>query len=97
MSDFDGPEIYRSVLESLETGVYIADRDRKILFFGTRAQKKSPAIFARTLSEPSVAINRQQEKGRPRRPPRRCVESRLRGLRYRDDRSLYRSLARQLQ
>jgi PAS domain S-box-containing protein/diguanylate cyclase (GGDEF)-like protein len=32
-------EIYRDVLESLETGVYLVDRDRKILFWNDGAEK----------------------------------------------------------
>jgi PAS domain S-box-containing protein len=39
MSDFDGPEIYRSVLESLQTGVYLVDCNRRILFWNDGAEK----------------------------------------------------------
>ena len=39
MSDFDGPEIYRAVLDSLQTGVYLVDRDRRIVFWNDGAEK----------------------------------------------------------
>ena len=39
MSEFDKPEILRSILETLPTGVYIVDRNRKILFWNEGAEK----------------------------------------------------------
>lgn len=39
MSDFDSPEIYRTILEELQTGVYLVDRDRRILFWNDGAEK----------------------------------------------------------
>src|SRR5215831_4976848 len=39
MSELDGPEIYRAVLDSLQTGVYLVDRDRRILFWNDGAEK----------------------------------------------------------
>jgi diguanylate cyclase (GGDEF)-like protein/PAS domain S-box-containing protein len=37
--DFEQPEIFRNVLESLQTGVYFVDRDQKILFWNDGAEK----------------------------------------------------------
>jgi two-component system cell cycle response regulator len=39
MSEFDSPEIFRSVLETLPTGVYLVDRNRKILFWNEGAEE----------------------------------------------------------
>ncbi len=39
MSDFDSPEIYRLVLEGLQTGVYIVDRELRILFWNDGAER----------------------------------------------------------
>jgi len=39
MSAFDDPEIYRTVLEILSTGVYLVDVDRKIAFWNDGAEK----------------------------------------------------------
>src|SRR5437016_7225941 len=39
MSDFSNPEIYRTVLESLHTGVYLVDRERRIVFWNDGAEK----------------------------------------------------------
>ena len=39
MSELDSPEIYRSVLESLQTGVYLVDRERRIFFWNEGAEK----------------------------------------------------------
>jgi diguanylate cyclase (GGDEF)-like protein/PAS domain S-box-containing protein len=39
MAEFKNPEIFRTVLESLDTGVYIVDRERKILFWNQGAEK----------------------------------------------------------
>lgn len=39
MSEFDDPGIYRLVLESLQTGVYLVDRDQKIIFWNEGAEK----------------------------------------------------------
>jgi PAS domain S-box-containing protein len=39
MSEFDSPEIFRSVLETLLTGVYLVDRNRKILFWNDGAEE----------------------------------------------------------
>jgi diguanylate cyclase (GGDEF)-like protein/PAS domain S-box-containing protein len=38
LTDFDKPEIYRSVLEVLPTGVYLVDRSRRILFWNAGAE-----------------------------------------------------------
>ena len=38
MSELDNPEIFRSILETLPTGVYLVDRDRKILFWNRAAE-----------------------------------------------------------
>lgn len=38
MSEFDSPEIWRLVLESLPTGVYVVDRNRRILFWNSGAE-----------------------------------------------------------
>lgn len=39
MPDLDDPEIYRSVLEHLETGVYIVDRNRRVRFWNEGAEQ----------------------------------------------------------
>lgn len=39
MGDFEQPEIFRNVLESLQTGVYFVDREQKILFWNDGAEK----------------------------------------------------------
>ena len=39
MSEFDNPEIFRSILENLPTGVYLVDRNRKILFWNNGAEE----------------------------------------------------------
>ena len=39
MPDFKDPEIFRTVLSSLQTGVYLMDRDRKIHFWNDGAEK----------------------------------------------------------
>jgi diguanylate cyclase (GGDEF)-like protein/PAS domain S-box-containing protein len=39
VSEFDNPEIYRRVLESLQIGVYIVDSNQRILFWNTGAEK----------------------------------------------------------
>jgi diguanylate cyclase (GGDEF)-like protein/PAS domain S-box-containing protein len=39
MSEFDNPDIFRSILETLPTGVYLVDRNRKILFWNTGAEE----------------------------------------------------------
>ncbi len=39
MSEFEDPEIFRSILDSLLTGVYLMDRERKILFWNDGAEK----------------------------------------------------------
>jgi two-component system cell cycle response regulator len=38
MSEFDNPEIYKSILETLPTGIYLVDRNRKILFWNEGAE-----------------------------------------------------------
>ena len=39
MSEIDNPEIFRSILETLPTGVYLVDRNRKILFWNSGAEE----------------------------------------------------------
>ncbi len=39
MSAFEDPEIYRNVLESLTTGVYMVDLERRIVFWNEGAEK----------------------------------------------------------
>jgi diguanylate cyclase (GGDEF)-like protein/PAS domain S-box-containing protein len=39
MSEFENPEIYRAIMESLQTGVYFVDRDQRILFWNDGAEK----------------------------------------------------------
>jgi len=38
MSEFDNPEIFKSILETLPTGIYLVDRNRKILFWNAGAE-----------------------------------------------------------
>ena len=39
MSLFENPEIYRMVLESMETGIYLVDRDQRIQFWNEGAEQ----------------------------------------------------------
>ena len=39
MSGFEDPNIYRTVLENLPTGVYLVDEDRRILFWNDGAER----------------------------------------------------------
>jgi diguanylate cyclase (GGDEF)-like protein/PAS domain S-box-containing protein len=39
MSELDDPEIFQSVLESLQTGVYLVDRNRRIRFWNQGAER----------------------------------------------------------
>jgi len=39
MSEFDDPKIFRAILDSLQTGVYLVDRDQKILFWNDGAER----------------------------------------------------------
>jgi diguanylate cyclase (GGDEF)-like protein/PAS domain S-box-containing protein len=38
MSEFDNPEIFKTILETLPTGVYLVDRNRRILFWNAGAE-----------------------------------------------------------
>src|ERR1039457_4162607 len=55
MSEFDSPEIFRSILETLPTGVYLVDRNRRILFWNEGAENISgylrPDVVGRFLRE----------------------------------------------
>jgi PAS domain S-box-containing protein/diguanylate cyclase (GGDEF)-like protein len=39
VSDFDSPEIFRTILESLQTGIYLVDHHQKILFWNDGAER----------------------------------------------------------
>jgi diguanylate cyclase (GGDEF)-like protein/PAS domain S-box-containing protein len=39
MSEFESPDVLRSVLESLQTGIYLVDRDHKIVFWSDGAER----------------------------------------------------------
>ena len=39
VSELDKPEIYRRILESLQTGIYLVDNDQKILFWNDGAER----------------------------------------------------------
>jgi two-component system CheB/CheR fusion protein len=39
VSELDKPEIYRRILESLQTGIYLVDHDQKILFWNEGAER----------------------------------------------------------
>ena len=39
MTEFDDPEIYRTILEGLPIGLYLVDRDRRILFWNDAAEE----------------------------------------------------------
>jgi diguanylate cyclase (GGDEF)-like protein/PAS domain S-box-containing protein len=39
VSEFDNPELFRTILETLPTGVYLVDRNRKILFWNEGAEE----------------------------------------------------------
>lgn len=39
MPQFDDPEIFRRVLESLQTAVYLVDREQKIIFWNDGAER----------------------------------------------------------
>src|SRR5580692_8692101 len=38
MAELDNPEIFRSILETLPTGIYLVDKNRKILFWNAGAE-----------------------------------------------------------
>ena len=39
MSTLSDPEIFRNILENLQTGVYVLDRDQNILFWNAGAER----------------------------------------------------------
>ncbi|HZR58947.1 MAG TPA: diguanylate cyclase [Terriglobales bacterium] len=39
MSELQSPEIFRIILDSLQTGIYVVDRDRKIVFWNDGAER----------------------------------------------------------
>jgi diguanylate cyclase (GGDEF)-like protein/PAS domain S-box-containing protein len=39
MSDLQSPEIFRNILDSLQTGIYVLDRDQKIVFWNDGAER----------------------------------------------------------
>src|ERR1700722_5122585 len=39
MQELDNPKIYQAILQSLPTGVYLVDRNRKIIFWNDGAEK----------------------------------------------------------
>ena len=39
MSELQSPEIFRVILDSLQTGIYVVDRDRKIVFWNDGAER----------------------------------------------------------
>jgi PAS domain S-box-containing protein/diguanylate cyclase (GGDEF)-like protein len=39
MSEFDDPKLFRSILDSLQTGVYLVDRDQRIVFWNAGAER----------------------------------------------------------
>ncbi len=39
MSEFENPAIFRAILESLQTGIYLVDREQKILFWNDGAER----------------------------------------------------------
>lgn len=61
MSEFDSPEILRSILETLPTGVYLVDRNRKILFWNAGAEDISgylrQDVVGRFLRDHLLATN----------------------------------------
>jgi diguanylate cyclase (GGDEF)-like protein/PAS domain S-box-containing protein len=60
MPELDDPEIYRSVLEHLETGVYIVDRNRRVRFWNEGAEQITgflrQDVVGRFLREHLVAV-----------------------------------------
>src|SRR5579864_6887169 len=61
MTEFDNPAIFRSILESLPTGIYLVDRNRKILFWNKGAETISgylrQDVVGRFLREHLLAIS----------------------------------------
>jgi diguanylate cyclase (GGDEF)-like protein/PAS domain S-box-containing protein len=53
MASFDDPEIFRAVLDSLQAGVYLVDRDRKILFWNAGAERLTGYLRQDTLGRSS--------------------------------------------
>jgi PAS domain S-box-containing protein len=39
MSELDSPAVFRTILESLQTGIYLVDHDQKILFWNDGAER----------------------------------------------------------
>jgi diguanylate cyclase (GGDEF)-like protein/PAS domain S-box-containing protein len=60
MPELDDPEVYRSVLEHLETGVYIVDRNRRVRFWNEGAEQITgflrQDVVGRFLREHLLAI-----------------------------------------
>jgi diguanylate cyclase (GGDEF)-like protein/PAS domain S-box-containing protein len=65
MSEFDNPEIYRSILETLPTAVYLVDRNRKILFWNAGAEDISgylrQDVVGRFLRDHLLTANEEVE------------------------------------
>jgi diguanylate cyclase (GGDEF)-like protein/PAS domain S-box-containing protein len=65
LSEFDNPEIYRFVLESLPTGVYVVDRNRRILFWNAGAERicgyLRQDVVGRFLREHLLATSEEAE------------------------------------
>lgn len=63
MSEFDNPEIYKSILETLPTGVYLVDRNRRILFWNEGAESicgyLRQDVVGRFLREHLLAANEE--------------------------------------
>jgi diguanylate cyclase (GGDEF)-like protein/PAS domain S-box-containing protein len=60
MPELNDPEIYRTVLENLETGVYIVDRNRRVLFWNEGAEQVTgflrQDVVGRFLREHLLAV-----------------------------------------
>ncbi len=67
MLELDNPDIFRSVLETLETGVYLVDRTRRILFWNEGAQRITgylpQDVVGRFLREHLIASNGEAKDG----------------------------------
>jgi diguanylate cyclase (GGDEF)-like protein/PAS domain S-box-containing protein len=66
MTEFDNPAIFRSILETLPTGVYLVDRNRKILFWNDGAEEITgylrQAVVGRFLRDHLLTVDGEVKK-----------------------------------
>ncbi|HEY1270636.1 MAG TPA: diguanylate cyclase, partial [Terriglobales bacterium] len=52
MSELQDPQIFRTILDTLQTGVYVVDRDRRIIFWNEGAEHSSGYLRQDVLGRP---------------------------------------------